>query len=213
MLVLAVAQHGTGIYGRLPILAVLLFALTACASPPQLPKLAPDAVILAFGDSLTYGSGVQAQQAYPAVLAQLTGREVVNAGLPGEVTEAGLARLPDLLDEVKPAMLILCHGGNDMLRKSSLKAAKANIRAMLVLARARGVSVVLLAVPEPGIFMSPASLYQELASELNIPLDEEILPEILANPGLKSDRIHPNAQGYRMMAEAVLKQLQLAGAL
>ena len=203
----------TGYCKRLLLLAILLLTLAACSSPPQLPKLSPDTAILAFGDSLTYGTGVKAQQSYPAILAGMTGHEVINAGIPGEVTAAGLARLPGLLDELQPELMILCHGGNDMLRKIPLEKAKGNIRAMIELASARGVSVVLLAVPEPGLFMSPPGLYRALADELHVPLEEKALSEILANPSLKSDRIHPNAQGYRVMAEAVFQRMHEAGAL
>ena len=195
------------------LLAGLLLSFVACSSSPQLPALSPDAVILAFGDSLTYGSGVSPDQAYPAVLSRLSGHEVVNAGVPGEVTEAGLQRLPGLLDEVQPELMILCHGGNDMLRKSSLAKAKSNIRAMVELARSRGVSVLLLAVPQPGVLMSAPDLYQEVADEMHIPLETDILPDILTRPALKSDRIHPNAQGYRMIAEAVYQQLLVTGAI
>ena len=133
--------------------------------------------------------------------------------MPGEVTEAGLLRLPGLLDEVQPELMILCHGGNDMLRKSSLAKAKSNIRAMVELARARGVSVLLLAVPQPGVLMSAPDLYQEVADEMHIPLEADVLAEVLAKPALKSDRIHPNAQGYQMMAEAVFRQLKESRAL
>ncbi|PJA30979.1 MAG: arylesterase [Zetaproteobacteria bacterium CG_4_9_14_3_um_filter_53_7] len=195
------------------LLAALLLSFVACSSSPQLPGLSPDAVILAFGDSLTYGSGVSSDQTYPAVLSRLSGHAVVNAGVPGEVTAAGLLRLPGLLDQAQPELMVLCHGGNDMLRKSSLERTKSNIRAMVELARSRGVSVLLLAVPQPGVLMSAPDLYQEVADEMHIPLETDILPDILTRPALKSDRIHPNAQGYRMMAEAVFRQLKESRAL
>jgi len=195
------------------LLAALLLSFVACSSSPQLPGLSPDAVILAFGDSLTYGSGVSSDQTYPAVLSRLSGHAVVNAGVPGEVTAAGLLRLPGLLDQAQPELMVLCHGGNDMLRKSSLERTKSNIRAMVELARSRGVSVLLLAGPQPGIFMSPPALYQEVADALNTPLEADVLAEILAEPALKSDQIHPNAQGYRMIAEAVYQQLLVTGAI
>jgi len=100
-------------------LSVILLAgvlLAACSSQPQLPKLTPDAAILAFGDSLTYGSGADRGESYPAVLSRLSGLEVINAGVPGEVTSQGVMRLPDLLDEHLPQLLFLCHGGNDLIQ-------------------------------------------------------------------------------------------------
>ena len=84
-------------------MAVLAFAVVSCGEPPpQLPKLSANAVILAFGDSLTYGTGAKDYESYPAVLSQLIGREVVNAGVPGEVSAAGLKRLPIEIERADP---------------------------------------------------------------------------------------------------------------
>ena len=87
----------------------------ACSKTPQMTKLSPDATILAFGDSLTFGTGAGESESYPAVLNRLTGKKVVNAGVPGEVSSTGILRLPELLDRDHPALVILCHGGNDLL--------------------------------------------------------------------------------------------------
>jgi len=205
--------YHSGATQRILKLFVLSLLLLSCTAAVQLPKLSPDAVILTFGDSLTYGTGVKVGQAYPSVLTALTGREVVNAGIPGEVTKEGLARLPALLDEVRPELVIICHGGNDMLRRQSMGAVARNLRAMIELVQARGIAVVLIALPDLGIFLSPPSFYRDLGATLKVPVEEDVISEILANPGLKSDQIHPNSEGYRMMAEAVYQRLLEAGAL
>jgi acyl-CoA thioesterase-1 len=197
-------------------LAILLaaLALAACGGSAQkLAKLPPDAVVLAFGDSLTFGTGASPADAYPAQLEALIGRKVVNAGVPGEVSAAGLARLPAVLDEVQPAMLLLCHGGNDFLRKSDDARAAENLRAMVRLARERNIAVVLLATPKPTLPPSVPAFYREIAAEGGIGFVESVMKEVLSDRDLKSDFVHPNARGYREIARAVHKALRESGAL
>ena len=194
--------------------AILLgIVLTACSSPAKLPRLSADAVVVAFGDSITFGTGASEQESYPAVLEKLIGRRVVNAGVPGEVTASGLSRLPEILEREKPALLILCHGGNDQLRRLSEQQAADNIRGMIRLAKQKGIAVVMIAVPSLGIFVSPAPIYRDIANELTIPLEEETLSLVLADGSLKSDYIHPNAAGYRRLAEALAALLKKSGAI
>ena len=193
----------------------LLLWLAACDSgPPQLEKLPADGVVLAFGDSLTVGTGARAKASYPAVLQGLIGRRVVRAGVPGEVTARGLARLPGVLQDSAPDLLVLIHGGNDLMQRKSPERIAANLRAMVRLARERGVAVVLIGVPNLGLILGrSAGFYEELAEELELPYDGEALPAIIKQPNLKSDAIHPNAQGYRKLAEAVAELLRRSGAI
>ncbi len=195
------------------VLTLLLFAGCSDSVPP-LPPLPADATILAFGDSLTYGSGVAPENSYPNVLEELSGREVINAGVPGEQSDAGLQRLQTLLDEYQPQLLILCHGGNDMLRKKDMVAMQANLERMITSSQEQGIPVVLLGVPRPALFgLESAETYSAVAEKLKIPFEGEIIPEVLSGQTLKSDQVHPNAAGYRMMAEAVYQILRKAGAL
>jgi len=192
----------------------MFLALAACGGKgPALPKLASGDVILAFGDSLTYGTGALEAESYPAVLARLTARPVLRAGVPGEVTAQGLARLPAALEEHKPKLLLLCLGGNDMLRKVDDATIKSNLRQMIGIARNRGVAVVLIGVPRPALFGGSAKLYSELAGELGLVYEGAVLNDVLRKPDLKADPIHPNAQGYRAVAEAVAALLKKSGAL
>ncbi|MDD2733020.1 MAG: arylesterase [Desulfuromonadaceae bacterium] len=198
-------------FGIVFFLAALL--LTACSKTAQLPLLAADASILAFGDSLTAGTGAGETESYPAVLANLISRKVINAGIPGEVSASGVLRLPELLDQERPALLILCHGGNDLLRHTNHQLIADNLRAMIRMARERNISVMLVSVPSLGLSLKPPPLYGELANEFKIPVERKALPHILGKNSLKSDYIHPNAAGYRMLAEALANQIKKSGAL
>ncbi|MCK5640240.1 MAG: arylesterase, partial [Gammaproteobacteria bacterium] len=127
---------------------VLVFLIASCSESPQLEKLSQDSVILAFGDSLTYGSGVKEQFSYPSVLHELINIEVINSGVPGEVTADGLERLQQTLLEHQPDLVILCHGGNDILRRNGHAQTRVNLLAMVQLIKSSGADVILLGVPE-----------------------------------------------------------------
>lgn len=204
---------GNAIHRLLPL--VLAAFLVACgAEAPRLEPLDRDATLLAFGDSITRGVGAAKEASYPAVLAELTGHEVVNAGVSGEVSREGRERLPQVLERVRPDLLLLCHGGNDLLRGLPKAQLRANLRAMVMAARERGIQVVLIGVPEPAVFSSgSADAYREVAGSLQVPLEADALPAIERDAALKSDPIHPNAAGYRRLAEAVQRLLAARGAL
>jgi lysophospholipase L1-like esterase len=197
----------------LSVLAALVL-LAACPSKsPPLPRVESNDLILAFGDSLTYGTGAAETESYPAILGALIGRNVVRAGVPGEVTARGLQRLPSALATHKPKIVLLCLGGNDMLRKIDERIVVANLRAMIQLIRRQGAAVMLLGVPKPALFGGAAKIYSELADDLGVPYDGDIVTSVLRDPGLKSDLIHPNAQGYRKIAEGIAALLKKSGAL
>jgi acyl-CoA thioesterase I len=195
------------------LLAAFLLLASGCGQQAKLPRLAPDAVVLAFGDSLTYGTGASEQESYPAQLARITGRRVAREGVPGEVSAEGLARLPAALDEHRPQLLVLCHGGNDFLRRLPKAQAAENVRAMIRLARERGVDVLLIGTPEIGLTLTPPEFYAGIAKQFGIPYEGDVLTKILRNGELKSDQIHPNAKGYLLMAERVYELLKKSGAL
>jgi acyl-CoA thioesterase I len=198
---------------RLAGCVLVVVALCGCGERPKLERLAPDAVVLAFGDSLTYGTGAAEDESYPAQLEKLIGRRVVRAGVPGEVTAQALKRLPAALDEHTPRLLLLCIGGNDFLRRLGKQQAEKNVRDMVKLARSRGVAVLLVGTPEPGFTVSPPAFYAGIAKEYRVPYEGAIIGEVLKDRSLKADPIHPNARGYRLIAERLAVLLRDSGAI
>ena len=193
--------------------ALLAAALTACSKTAPHAALPEGSTILALGDSLTAGYGADATAAYPAVLAGLTGWQVINGGVSGNTSAQALARLPALMRR-QPQLVLVSIGGNDFLRKVPEADTRSNIRQIVQQIKAAGVPAVLVAVPyftTGALFgrLSEHPMYEELAAELNVPLLKGAWAEVLGDKKLKSDQIHANAQGYRVFAEkmwAFLKQ-------
>ncbi|QBQ55526.1 arylesterase [Nitrosococcus wardiae] len=194
---------------------IVIAAACSLSDSPRLSKLPADGVILAFGDSLTYGTGAGGSQySYPSILEERVNRQVINAGVPGELSHQGLARLPEVLDQYQPHLVVLCHGGNDLLRKQDDAQIAANLRGMIELIQDRGIEVILLAVPRPAVFfMDAADFYAGIAREYQIPIDSETLLRLEKDPALKSDQIHLNQEGYRQLADAVVHLLNTSNAI
>ena len=194
-------------------LILLSAVITACDNTPRLSSLGDEAVILAFGDSLTAGTGATPDQSYPSQLQSIIARDVINAGVPGELSSSGLRRLPALLARHQPDLVIICHGGNDILRRRSHSKTRSNLQQMIDLSHDSGAEVVLIGVPEFGVFLSSAAFYTELAEDNNLPIENSVLGDVLGRTALKSDQIHPNSAGYRIIAENLAVLLQKSEAI
>lgn len=195
-------------YRILPVLSLVF----GCARPSLEPLNHGD-VILAFGDSLTYGTGVKADMSYPAVLELITGYRVIRSGIPGEISSHGLSRLFGVLDKGKPRLVVICHGGNDVLRRMNPAHTDANLRSMIELVRQHGAQVALIAVPKISLFPAAWKFYDAIEDDTNVAIEFDILSELQADVTMKSDPIHFNQAGYRKMAEAVRNLLQDNGAI
>ncbi len=196
------------------IILLLSIFLVAYDKPPQLTPLATDDTILAFGDSLTYGTGVDSStQSYPAVLQSLIKHKVINAGIPGEVSAAGLKRLPLVLKTTKPKLVILGHGANDILRKQNIEQIEQNLGKMITLIQQSGAQVILMAVPDFNLTLQPADFYQRVAEQYALPIENNIISKIERKISLKSDSVHPNAKGYTLIAEKLALLLEDRGAI
>jgi acyl-CoA thioesterase I len=191
------------------------FAVAACGGPREAP-LPAGSVVLIVGDSITAGFGVDADEAWPARLARRTGWRVVAAGINGERTAGGRARLPALIDEHAPALVLIELGGNDLLRGVPAAEIAGNLDAMIATARGRGARVALIAAPQPSALgvltgLAPAGVHVEIAKRAKVPLVEKALPSVLSDETLRQDPLHPNAAGHDALAERAWDELVRSG--
>jgi acyl-CoA hydrolase len=198
---------------------IVLFSLllAACRSDvPQHQPLAAGAMVLAFGDSVTFGTGARPGEDYPARLAVRSGWKIVNAGIPGDTAAAAKSRLAALLQESNPVLVIVELGGNDFLRRRAERDVKEDLRAIVQAVKAAGAIPVLVSVPELSLGLlglSDSAIYTALAKEENVWLVKEVFGKVLSNDALRADRIHPNAQGYQIMADGIAQSLLKSGLL
>ena len=171
-------------------------------------KLLEKDTILAFGDSITYGFGVIPQDSYPTQLSNLTSMNIINAGVNGDTSEDGLNRLSSLLNNYHPKLILLCFGGNDIIQEIPQSTMKSNLKKMIRLAKDKNIALILISVPNISLFeLQPLELYKELSQEEDIALVDTLLTDVLNNPTLKSDYIHPNKLGYKYMANKIYTYL------
>jgi acyl-CoA thioesterase-1 len=195
--------------GAVALAASAATILAACGRDKTTAQLVPPgSIVLALGDSLTHGTGATRERAYPAVLAELTGWKVVNAGVPGDSSAQALARLPALLAEHQPRLVIVSIGGNDFLRRLPESDTRAHVHAICRQSLEAGAQVLLVAVPRATVAaalgkMTDHRLYAEIAADLKIPLQREGWGEVLADPELRADTIHANARGYAQFARSL----------
>jgi acyl-CoA thioesterase-1 len=173
--------------------------------------------IVAFGDSLTAGLGLQPGEAYPEQLQKLLDREglrfrVVNQGISGDTTEGGLDRVRQVL-ELRPKVVILELGANDGLRGLPLTTTKANLSEMVDAFRKAGAKVLLagMTLPRnygPDYVQGFERLYAQLAQEKHVALIPFLLDGVATNPKLmQRDALHPTAEGARRVAATVRRYI------
>jgi acyl-CoA thioesterase-1 len=190
------------------------------ANPPAAPQERVDArqVIAAFGDSLTEGHGVEPGHSYPDYLqAELDRRgyqyRVVNAGISGDTSTGGLVRVSQIV-ELRPRIVILELGANDGLRGIPVSATQANLDQMIAALREAGADVVLagMTLPPnygPDYIRSFERMFSTLAAKHRLPLIPFLLAGVAGTTEyMQSDGLHPNAEGCRRVAQAVLKALE-----
>ena len=175
--------------------------------------------IVVVGDSLSSGYGLIAEQSWVAMLrerldAEAYGYDVVNASIAGDTSSGGLARLPRLLEQHSPAVVVIELGGNDGLRGQPVETLRANLAKMIELSQQRGARVLLagMQIPPnygPAYTRSLTAVYPELAMRYRVTLVDFLLDGVALHPELmQHDGIHPNAAGQKIVLENVWRVLR-----
>ncbi|MBX7457876.1 arylesterase [Qipengyuania sp. 1NDH17] len=196
---------------------------TASSAPEDIAVEGEEVRILAFGDSLFAGYNLAEHEGYPERLERALRQEglnarVIDAGVSGDTSAAGRQRLAFVLDQqqVKPDLVMLELGGNDMLRGLSPSDTRANFEAMLEELQGRDIPVLLMGMRAPPNYGPEYqqrfdALYGELASEYGADLVPFWLESIYEKPALfQSDRIHPTAEGIDALVADTLDEVQAA---
>lgn len=202
---------------RIALLFVAIALVAACGSKAKEGALPPGSRVVALGDSLTAGFGVAPGEAWPELLANKTGWVVINGGVSGDTSSGALHRLPALLEEHNPVLVLVGLGGNDMLRRLPEEETVANLGKILDAIKAHGAKPVLLATPKPSAMgavfqnLSAADFYRKVAEEQQVPLIEDAIAEVLSDTQLKGDPLHPNAAGHALLAQKIYDALKAIG--
>ena len=199
-------------------LILILLLLAACGGDkPKYATIVQGATVLILGDSLSYGTGANKGEDYPSLLAKTTGWNIINEGVPGDTTAGGLARLPALLEQHQPKLLIVELGGNDLLHQTAPTEITQNLSSILALAKVQGIQTILVAIPAfsplKATFgnLSDHILYEEIAKQTSTPLIADVFSDVLSDRALKADQIHPNAQGYIEVGKQMDEKLKELG--
>jgi acyl-CoA thioesterase I len=196
---------------------------SAIEAPPEIPVMGPERAILAYGDSLLAGYGLEDGESYPdrleaALRAHGVNARMTNAGVSGDTTGAGLQRLEFTLDSIKakPDLVIISLGGNDMLRSLPPDRTRANLSAIIEKLKERKIPVLLLgmlAAPNLGKDYTRQfnPIYPELARKHDIALVPFFLQPVIDQPDLvQPDHVHPTALGVEEMVAATVDDVEEA---
>jgi lysophospholipase L1-like esterase len=187
--------------------AVVLIRLLAPG--PRITNATPRGEnVICFGDSLTAGTGAAPGSSYPDHLARLTGRPVINAGVPGDTTASALERLERDVLARSPRIVCITLGGNDLKNGVPREEAFANLEVIVRHIQAQGALVALGGIDIPLLGRGYGGAYRELARRTGAVLVPDVLDGIMGRPALMSDSIHPNGDGYAIMAARFRRALR-----
>ncbi len=159
--------------------------------------------IICFGDSITAGYGADPGEDYPAQLAKMVNMQVINAGITADTSQDALKRIEsDILDK-NPLLVIVEFGGNDFMKKIPLEETLKNTEEIIIRIQAGGAIVAVADVSNNMIMGNYRKEFKRLSKKYNTIFIPKLFTGILTNPSLKSDFIHPNAQGYKLIAQRI----------
>lgn len=163
--------------------------------------------IVCFGDSITQGFGAPPGQDYPAMLARLMQREVINAGIEGDTSGEALKRLDVDVLQRQPLLVVIELGANDFLLQVPLQETAENIETMVRKIQEAGAMVAIADVSGPGLMQEYAQVFRGLSRKYGAIYIPGLLSGIIDNPELKSDPFHPNKNGYTIIGHRVYRAL------
>ncbi|HEX9788621.1 MAG TPA: arylesterase [Candidatus Binatia bacterium] len=159
--------------------------------------------IICFGDSLTEGVGAGTGEDYPTVLSRQLGSPVINAGRRGDTTAQALQRLSAAVLQKRPRLVIVLLGGNDFLRQLPRRETRRNLEEIVRRIQAEGAMVAIAGV-RLGLFTDEfSSIFEETAERFGALYIPQVMKGVLTDSSLRSDSIHPNGAGYRLIAERI----------
>ena len=163
--------------------------------------------IVCFGDSLTYGTGAAKRMDYPSQLSRMIGVEIINAGVPGDTTATALNRIDELI-EMNPRIVLITLGGNDLKNRVKKEMVFKNFEKIINIIQDNGALVIIGGIDVPFWGRGFSRAYVELSEKTGSVLIQNIFKDIIGKPQLMSDSIHPNGQGYTIMANHFYKALK-----
>ncbi len=188
---------------------IALFGYRLLHPGPEITNSNPSGEnIIAFGDSLAYGTGAAGGMDYPSQLSKMISRPVINAGVPGDTTASALARLEEDVLSRSPRIVLITLGGNDLKNGIAKQEAVVNLRLIIKSIQDKGALVVVGGIDIPFFGKGFGEAYEQLSNELGTVLIPNVFDGIMGDSKLMSDRIHPNAEGYTIMAQRFYQALQ-----
>jgi acyl-CoA thioesterase I len=178
-------------------------------SRPAFTNFPPDrgTTWIAYGDSLTSGEGASDGHSYPALLSQRIGVDILNRGIPGNTTEGGLNGIDDVT-RLNPKVVLLCLGGNDGLQAVPAQQMFGNLRLIIDRLHQAGAFVVLIGVRSASLLDKNEAGFKALAKDMKLLYVPNILSGLIGDPSLMADQVHPNDQGYAVIAARLESALQ-----